>query len=601
MTDRIPSFPRIQLSPEECALYDDSAKTFLDQAVNEFSNYRGSLDPHAWSHVRSAGDMSIYKSAYGVRDPQVTLMLGVGTIPGTINDVMSGIYCDTTEDLRTVRTLLKHPLLDAGVFNVTERKSEEEPFRFAGIKWFSAKVAWGITTSRDVLAYERMGRTKDAQGRELAFHVLYSIDRPEWPIGGIKGIKREHQITCFLYRQLDDGRVETFLWGTIYRLGSVSQRLAEYAVAGVFLAVTNAPTTARARKLTNLMSNVPRSAWTGAVGNLCCYTCRGQPFLSSNRPCAGCSQFVCKSCSANEKVFALDLRSRRIQTRRFCRYCINKTAVSAEQSFEKSVVQRRRNRRKAKGSRSIDAAETAAAISSAVPTAQRQKPGTFSSARHNSDVGDTSRSYGALKFSDLSDSDWSESDNDEHERPKGLTAADLVSLSREPTKNRRIVNNHKLMSFGGRGHPGKWNRAANEVMPMHDEEAPEMVMLEASSEDEDDPAAIDTYHQSPDGVDQHQHLLAASGLSQFDLEMNLTGGTLGDSVFTESSDLDASFNANRTVVMPRSLRRKQQPTLHEEGPDDKTAFLSELYSLSMSQVRHGPRQSPPSRTGSIYR
>jgi len=604
MANATPAFPRIHLSPAEREYYDHSADTFLRQAVTEYSNYPGYLDQSAWTHVRRAQDMSVYKSAYGVRDPQVTLMMGVGCIPGTVRDVMSGIYSDTTEDLRTVRTLLKHPLVDAGVFNVSERASEEEPYRFAGIKWFSAKAAWGMAQTRDVLAYERMGRTQDALGHELAYHVLYSIDRSEWPADSIKGVKRQHQITCFLYRQLDDKRVECFLWGTIYRLGSVSRRLAEYVVAGVLLAVVNAPTSARACKLSTLMSSARRSAWTGSVGTLCCYTCRGQSFLSSNRPCAGCSQFVCRTCSASEKVFSLDLRTRRVQKRRFCRYCINSTAVSEEQTFEKSAAGKTRRKKKPK-SKSIDATLSAAPWGwhsrSVRRTAKSEVASDFSSARHwTSDSSDTttqrSNSNRGAMFSDFSDSDMDSSDEESEQRPRGLTAADLVSLSREPVKSKRS-GNHKTVSFSCRGRPGQWHRAPSGLMPMHAEflNIPdEVVMLEAHPELNTD---VDAYHQSPDGVDDPNYLHAASGLSQFSLGMDINSTSQYEGA--SDSDLDEVFNPNRTLVMPSSLRKNTRgPGIHalrEDKPDEKVAFLSDLYSLSASQVQHGPRRQQPRR------
>lgn len=541
MLDAIPPFPRIHLSPEERTYYDRNADAFLTQAVSEYSNYPGYLDQHAWTQVRHHKQMSVYKSAYGVRDPNVTLMLGVGRLQGSVADIMSGIYSDSTEDLRSVRTLLKHPLVDAGVFNVSARRSDAQPYQFAGIKWFAAKAAWGMAQTRDVLAYERMGSTHDALGNELAYHVLYSIERSEWPSDRLKGIKRQNQITCYLYRRLDDESVEVFLWGTVYRLGAVSQRLAEYVAAGMWLAVVNAPRSARARKLGALAARARPSPLV--VGRHCCYTCRSQSFLSPNRQCAGCSQFVCKSCSANEKIFSLDARTRQPFMRRFCRYCINQSAISEEQSFEKTVVKKRRRR--------TDGTE--ATSKSVAEPRRRHTKNEFSSARHWHNSSDAST---ALQFSDLSDSDLTSDDEDgELFVPKRLTAADLVSLSREPV-------NRKLVTVGSRT-PGLQG-------PSEFQHYADLAVQEQE----------DQFHQSPDSVDDPCHLMAMSGLSHFDLQMDI-----------KSTRYDLAADDLNCSVFAQTRRLGTQP-VREDSVDDKDSFLSELYSVPRSHAPSHRHRSP---------
>ncbi|CAI5731902.1 unnamed protein product [Hyaloperonospora brassicae] len=330
----VPSCPNIELTPAERARYDRKVASFLSDAVANYSSQSGRIDEDAWMHVRRRQQLSIYKSVQGTRDPQVTLFKGIGLIYGPVQDVMDGLYCDTTDDLRASKTLLKCKLVDGKMVNVLERRSHENPYRFAGIKWYASKAAWGLSKHRDVLAYERMGTTRDARGNVLAYHVVHSIDHPAWPIDAVKGTKREHHVTCFLYRTYDSCLVECFIWSTVYNLDSVAHRMAEYVVAGALLSVTDACNSARAKKYSMLIKQTQNSEWPT---NSSCHICYGRSFMSANRPCAGCFQSVCRACSEYRFVFRINAKTGRPHQQRFCKLCINSCVMIDSQNFEVSI------------------------------------------------------------------------------------------------------------------------------------------------------------------------------------------------------------------------------------------------------------------------
>lgn len=148
------AIPQIHLTRDEIERYNESVAIVLGEAVSEFSNFNGYIDTDDWGLVRKRKQMRVYRSLQPNDDPRVTLMVGTGLIPGTLEDVMDGVYCDTTSDLRAVKTLLKYKFLDGAVLNVTKKRSPEAPFDFAGIKWFAAKAPWGLVQHRDLLTYE---------------------------------------------------------------------------------------------------------------------------------------------------------------------------------------------------------------------------------------------------------------------------------------------------------------------------------------------------------------------------------------------------------------------------------------------------------------
>lgn len=253
MPTSISCIPAIRVTNDEQAQYDSVACRLLRKAVAEYSSFHGYIDTDDWSHVRKKQQMNIYRSLLGTDDPRVTLMVGTGLIPGTLEDVMDGLYSDNTCDFRTVKTFTTKKFVDGAVLNVSEKRIPEAPFRFAGIKWSAAKAAWGMVKHRDILTYERMGTTMDAHGNELAFHVLQSIERPEWIVDAVKGIKRAQTATCYLYRHCNS-RVQCFVWAEIYDIGSTSRRVAEYVVAGALLNVVRSVECAEAKKCSKLIA-----------------------------------------------------------------------------------------------------------------------------------------------------------------------------------------------------------------------------------------------------------------------------------------------------------------------------------------------------------
>ncbi|TYZ66244.1 hypothetical protein PybrP1_010578 [[Pythium] brassicae (nom. inval.)] len=371
MASRVSRFPAIAVTNAEQAQYDGMASSLLRKAVGEYSSFHGHIDTDDWAHVRKKKQMNIYRSLLGTDDPRVTLMVGTGLIAGALEDVMDGLYADTTADFRAVKTFTSRNFIDGAVLNVSEKRIPEAPFRFAGIKWSAAKAAWGVTQHRDILTYERMGTTMDAHGNELAFHVLQSIECPDWIVDAVKGVKRARTATCYLYRRCDS-RVQCFVWAELFDLGSSSKWVAERTVAGVLLNVVHSVECAEAKKCWKLIhaaqekstasSQYVHLAWflsasifrafsgslapllTSMVTGSCSRTChvcyKGSGVFDHLRTCAGCAQKVCKTCSQHRSVFGLDPRTGKPMEERFCKLCISKV-VSSPALVSRSPTPRR--------------------------------------------------------------------------------------------------------------------------------------------------------------------------------------------------------------------------------------------------------------------
>lgn len=146
--------PRVHVTQAEQFAYDNLASQLVDKTLLQYSQFNGMIDTDDWTLVRKRRQVSVYRSNASNPDPNVTLMAGSGLIQGSLEDVMDGLYCDTTEDLRAVKTLLHYKLVNGAMLSVSERRSDAAPFRFAGVKWVAAKASWGMSKNRDLLTYE---------------------------------------------------------------------------------------------------------------------------------------------------------------------------------------------------------------------------------------------------------------------------------------------------------------------------------------------------------------------------------------------------------------------------------------------------------------
>lgn len=366
--------PAVAFSAARRAQLEEQCDDLIERALRVHDQFHGSaaaLD--AWKLVRRRDALSVYRlrherklsaagddrepgespassssSASGGRErarsralsrsKRQRLLLGSGIVRGSADDAIAGVYCDSTEQLRVVKTLLNDSFIDGAVLKVFERHPLHAPVVFAGIKWFALKgIGSGqIVRDRDFLTYERMGRIVDhRRGQVFTYQVIQSVDLPEIPANR-DNIARARMSWCYLYRQLDRDWLGCFMLGDVDSGGgmgssgnangllSVPRPLDDFVSADRLLAAVEFRVVVRARAFSRLMSS-SADLLPSSSSKRCdrCLATISKLLGASLVLCMGCKKCVCRACRCREHVFRLRARTGKPEREFFCRTCVD--------------------------------------------------------------------------------------------------------------------------------------------------------------------------------------------------------------------------------------------------------------------------------------
>ncbi|KAI9988547.1 hypothetical protein PInf_021980 [Phytophthora infestans] len=213
------------LARDERLLYDRRSEEILGETLAAFAGFDSSrLDPTEWKFLARRDQITVHRAVSATRegvDSHKRRVIASGLLNARLTDVLGGLYVEDDNELLTTQAILNPSgciAVDAAVLMVAERRQvRATPFRFAGVKWISWKrnvkigsppLTIGEGQECDLLTYERMGMAlaeqRDKEGcQEVAYHVILSLNKPEWPLNVARGpcFRRADMAFCYLFRK----------------------------------------------------------------------------------------------------------------------------------------------------------------------------------------------------------------------------------------------------------------------------------------------------------------------------------------------------------------------------------------------------------------
>ncbi|KAL4157404.1 hypothetical protein PRNP1_006427 [Phytophthora ramorum] len=164
-------------------------------------------------------DVSAVES-FGALHTTMVSAFGGGTLPGSLDEVMDGLYADTTQQMQRNAPIQYGDVLDCGVVRTFRTRSDAKPHEFFGVK-FVEKFGHVPGVIDQLCWLERMD-TMVTAGRRFGFQLIKSVETEDRISD--QSVRRVNMSVCYLYCQAAPGAVDVFIRGIVELPGSAQSR-----------------------------------------------------------------------------------------------------------------------------------------------------------------------------------------------------------------------------------------------------------------------------------------------------------------------------------------------------------------------------------------
>lgn len=294
------------------------------------------VEARQWKMLRESSDIRVYRLK--TRQERTSTVQAIGTVHGSLGDVMNGLYADTTRTAKVLQMLLSPRSLDTRVVQVDKSSTEAKPFQFAGIIWMALKLpSLGICKHRDFLCFKKMDLVKDDLGEDMGYMVIHSIDPladeinvntcdPSAPTGATwPPLSQSHQTRsrsassvgsgsghfvrgfislAIVFKRVGDDRVAMFAHGQFNPSGRLPPVFGDNCIAEWLTSMANTVQSGQAKNLSLLLVGQKHTiAATSNTRQRCGVCARTLFFWDAPRNCRGCWKPCCRTCRVTKPIF----------------------------------------------------------------------------------------------------------------------------------------------------------------------------------------------------------------------------------------------------------------------------------------------------------
>ncbi|RLN44254.1 hypothetical protein BBJ29_009545 [Phytophthora kernoviae] len=266
----IPFVP-LRLTYEEQERCQELTLQLLDRTLRSYDErnaishssprHHSSLDSARWKRHKTQANASLYSERdHGVhRDLHMpgdkwespTVLLAVGTIQGTLDDVMLGLVTQTFGEMRIrAASIASHDVSGATLANLSG-PTEEDPFQSLSIQWMVGEQGWPlsmIVRPRDFVILAASGVITRANGDRIGYDLIQPASLPQCPPLP-KPMTRGKLMYGALYGEKQDGTVDVYIQLYVETMGHILDTLVMNAMWIACLGFWEAPRLAQEKKL----------------------------------------------------------------------------------------------------------------------------------------------------------------------------------------------------------------------------------------------------------------------------------------------------------------------------------------------------------------
>ncbi|KAG6618652.1 FYVE-FINGER-CONTAINING RAB5 EFFECTOR PROTEIN RABENOSYN-5-RELATED [Phytophthora cinnamomi] len=301
---------------------------------------------------------------------QLPVLLGVGNIVGSLDDVMYGVAAPDCAAMALKNGYAHGDVLDGDVLCAIEGPSQRSPFRFLGIKWLVKSTAGGsikhrLAAPRDLVYLEATGVITRGDGVRIGYQIMQSVKLRGCPdLYDSHGVVRARCESVHLFVELDSRTVDVFLKSNVTPNGKISESAALQSCANNLLYCGKTVLCSQDKKLAWQLEcrgdNQRPHKDEGKDKATQCSVCSKTfgRFLRQSIQCKLCSMAMCSKCCVERTIKHVDTSGNKRHTSKFvstsvvelCMTCIATNMQTSALMIAREELMSGRFGRVAKGS-----------------------------------------------------------------------------------------------------------------------------------------------------------------------------------------------------------------------------------------------------------
>ncbi|GMF43624.1 unnamed protein product [Phytophthora fragariaefolia] len=331
----VDALPALKLNDAEEMELQNLAENFVLGNIDEYLEVSEQVrktgrTPREWRELRHKDGIRVYtqrSKKSRVKDapePTVPSLLLLGTVQGTLNDVMYAVAASNDEDIKVKSKFVQDGIVDAKVLCEMVRPTVEDAYQHVNVAW----RLYAVPEHRDYICVEASGIAVTAEGESIGYHVAHSVGFPQLPPFQKADVERGNLSVCALYRQRAPNSVECYVHGffDFQEDDTVLSAISMNSMANQWLSFSQLIECAEMKKLVwrlrkksarisidtcsssgssfdLLAAQRRKSSGAAKASNHCAICTKGFGLLGSGKKaCRVCGELVCSKCQVRKTV-----------------------------------------------------------------------------------------------------------------------------------------------------------------------------------------------------------------------------------------------------------------------------------------------------------